>query len=34
MNQPTRPHPPPITSGTVINDRYEIRQSLGKGGHG
>lgn len=23
---------PPLTHGTVVNDRYEIRQSLGKGG--
>ncbi|MFO0663453.1 MAG: FHA domain-containing serine/threonine-protein kinase [Polyangiaceae bacterium] len=25
---------PPLVTGTVVNDRYEIRQSLGKGGMG
>src|SRR5215472_7779693 len=34
MNQPSRNAPPPINPGSVINDRYEIRQSLGKGGMG
>ena len=34
MNQPSRTAPPPITTGSILNDRYEIRQSLGKGGMG
>src|SRR5256714_8853216 len=34
MSEPTRSSTPPISPATVINDRYEIRQSLGKGGMG
>ncbi|HKQ69270.1 MAG TPA: FHA domain-containing serine/threonine-protein kinase [Polyangiaceae bacterium] len=34
MSENSRTSTPPISQGSVINDRYEIRQSLGKGGMG
>ncbi|MET0595548.1 MAG: FHA domain-containing serine/threonine-protein kinase [Polyangiaceae bacterium] len=34
MSETSRASIPPITQGSVLNDRYEIRQSLGKGGMG
>jgi serine/threonine-protein kinase len=34
MSDPSRPSVPPINVGTIVNDRYDVRQSLGKGGMG
>ncbi len=34
MSEPTHANQPAITEGTILIDRYEIRESLGKGGMG
>lgn len=34
MNETSRSNYPPFNLGSILNDRYEIRQSLGKGGTG